>query len=113
MVDDQIYRVIRHTLDKTYAILSVLFVIANVNLYALAVVPVIGYVILTLFRIMIPAYRECQRIIQVSSSPIINHVSETNSGNSTIRAFGNKNQFLDKNYELFDKKYLAMEVMWG
>ena len=112
-VDNEIFRGIRLSFDMLYNILSVLFVIATVNVYALAVVPVMGYVILRLYRILIPAFRESQRIIQVSSSPIINHVSETYSGNSTIRAFGNKNQFLDKNYELFDQKYLAMEIMWG
>ena len=89
IVDDQVYSVIRQTFDKTYDILSVLFIIASVNVYALVVVPVLAYVIYKLFKIMIPAFRECQRIIQVSSSPVINHITETNSGNSTIRAFGN------------------------
>jgi len=112
-LDADVFRLFRHIMDKTYAIMSVLFVIANVNLYVLAVVPVVGYVILRLYRIMIPSYKECRRISQVNSSPIISHISETNSGNSTIRAFGNKNQFLDKSYELFDKRYLVLEILMG
>jgi hypothetical protein len=51
--------------------------------------------------------------MHVCESPIINLVTETSSGCSTIRAFGNKDQFIYKNYELLDKKFLSIELMVG
>lgn len=87
-VDDDLPRVTREIFAKFYDNLAILVVIANCNIYAIAAAPLICLMISHFYKVMIPAYRECQRIIQVCASPVITHASETNLGTSTIRAFG-------------------------
>jgi len=58
-MDDELGDVAKQFLEKIYDVLSVMVIIASVNMYAMAVVPIIFYVIFKLFRFMIPSYREC------------------------------------------------------
>ena len=70
-----------------YYVFSVLIVISITNYYIICVLPVMVALMICLFRYSIPAYRECTRIESVSKSPMLNLLTETYSGRSTIRAF--------------------------
>jgi hypothetical protein len=50
---------IRRIFLVLFEILAVIFIIAHSNIYTLAIVPVIFGLCTWLFKIMIPAFREC------------------------------------------------------
>lgn len=72
---------------------SVIIVIGFANWYILLSLPVIFGLMIATFLYALPSYKECQRIEAVTKSPILNHINETTSGSSTIRAFGNSKAF--------------------
>ena len=47
-------------------------------------------------------YREVSRLESITSSPVITYLSETVTGASTIRAFGQEASFERKNHQLLD-----------
>jgi ATP-binding cassette subfamily C (CFTR/MRP) protein 1 len=71
-----------------YQVLAILIVICTTNWYILAVFPPIIYIGYILFSYTITSYRECTRIESITKSPLLNLLSESLSGSSTIRAFG-------------------------
>ena len=113
VLDNQIPLSFWWVFSQIYGAMSVLLVIGYANWYILISLPFIFALSIWLFFISVSAYRECSRVVRVCDSPIINLVSETSSGCSTIRAFGNKEQFIYKNYELVDKRLLAVEIKIG
>lgn len=48
------------------------------------------------------AYREVSRLENVTCSPVINHLGETLTGASTIRAFEKEEQFIAHNFNLLN-----------
>jgi len=55
-----------------------------------------GYILRSyvLFKRSIAATKEVVRVESVSKSPILNFLSESIAGSSTVRAYGNKDIFL-------------------
>lgn len=51
---------------------------------------------LHVFLKFIPGYKECQRIEAITKTPLVNQMVETNSGSSSIKAFGTKKVFEDR-----------------
>ena len=94
VLDNEISMSFGEVFTEINGVLSVLLVIGYANWYILISLPFIFALSIWLFSISVSAYRECSRIVRVCDSPIINLISETSSGCSTIRAFGNKEQFI-------------------
>lgn len=90
-----------------YQVLAILIVICTTNWYIIAVFPPIVFVSYILFSYTVTAYREGTRIESVTKSPLLNLLSESLSGSSTIRAFGKQGDFIRNNNEFLNKNILA------
>lgn len=73
-----------------YPLLSVLVISIYVVPWVSIVFPVICAIILYYFKVSIQATKEVARVESVSKSPILNFLSETIAGTSTLRAYGTK-----------------------
>jgi len=76
-----------------YPLLSVLAMSIWVVPWVSIVFPIIFVVVMYFFNRSIAATKEVVRIESVSKSPILNFLSESISGSSTVRAYGNKDIF--------------------
>lgn len=56
--------------------------------------PVIFLIIYILFRLSEPGNKEVNRVESLTKSPLLSYLTESISGNSTIRAFKRKDDFL-------------------
>ncbi|GAB4862031.1 ATP-binding cassette sub- C member 9 [Ancistrocladus abbreviatus] len=52
----------------------------------------------------IPTARELARLAEIQRAPILHHFAESLSGAATIRAFGQKNRFINTNLDLVDNQ---------
>lgn len=77
-----------------YPLLSVLVISIDVVPWVSVVFPVIVVLVLYFFKQSIAATKEVSRIESVSKSPILSFLSETIAGTSTLRAYGNRANFL-------------------
>ena len=78
---------IKHSLACFYRIASVIIVIAMAKWEMLIIVPFMFAYLMYIFKFTIGSYREMHRLMSVMRSPILTHLGESISGNSTIRAF--------------------------
>lgn len=56
-------------------------------------------------------YRELQRLESLTKGPVVSHLTETLSGLSTLRAFGQQRRFLATMYEHIDDHTAAVLVL--
>ena len=77
-----------------YPLLSVLAISIWVVPWVSIVFPVIFVTVMYFFKRSIAATKEVVRVESVSKSPILNFLSESIAGSSTVRAYGNKDMFL-------------------
>ena len=77
-----------------YQLIAILIVIASANWYILAVFPPVIFIGYILFSYTITSYREYTRIESITKSPLLNLLSESLNGSSTIRAFGKEKDFI-------------------
>jgi ATP-binding cassette subfamily C (CFTR/MRP) protein 2 len=77
-----------------YPLLSVLAISVWVVPWVSIVFPIIFLIVWYFFRRSIAATKEVARVESVSKSPILNFLSESIAGSSTLRAYGNKDMFL-------------------
>ena len=90
-----------------YQVLAILIVVCTTNWYIIAIFPPIIFVCYILFGYTVTAYRECTRIESITKSPLLNLLSESLNGSSTIRAYGKQDGFISQNYELLNKNILS------
>jgi ABC-type bacteriocin/lantibiotic exporter with double-glycine peptidase domain len=90
-----------------YQVLAILIVICRTNWYILGTFPPIVLSGWILFTYTIKAYRESTRIESITKSPLLNLLSESLNGSSTIRAFGKESNFISTNNEFLNKNILA------
>ena len=90
-----------------YQLIGVLIVISVTNWYIALALPVAGFIMLCLFKYAISGYKECVRIESVTKSPVLNQISETTSGGSTIKAFGNEASYEKKFFVMLNNNILA------
>ena len=89
--------------DLLVSLLSVIgsFVLCGIyDTYSLLYMPVVfivGYFVTTFF---LSGSRPLTRIASISRSPILNVISETLPGNSTIRAFEDENFYKEKYFDI-------------
>jgi ATP-binding cassette subfamily C (CFTR/MRP) protein 1 len=74
-----------------WQVISVIVIIAWANWSMLIIVPFILAYLIYIFKFTIGSYREMHRLQSVMKSPILTHLGESISGNSTIRAFDSRN----------------------
>lgn len=55
-----------------------------------------------LLKYYMRTYRDLSRLESVTHSPIINHLTETLSGSTTIRNFNKSAEFVEANYKILD-----------
>lgn len=96
-----------------YQVLAILIVICTTNWYIIGTFPPIIFVSYILFSYTVTAYREGTRIESVTKSPLLNLLSESLNGSSTIRAFGKQNDFISHNNEFLNKNILAKQILMG
>lgn len=97
----------KHALGCFYRIASVIIVIAMAKWYLLIIVPFMFGYLLYIFQFTVGSYREMHRLMSVMKSPILTHLGESISGNSTIRAFNKTQQFHQRNYDDVNKLILC------
>lgn len=69
--------------------------------------PLIVLVVVYYFKKSIAATKEVSRVESVTKSPLLNFLSETLSGSSTIRAYGNKEMFIKQSLECLNLNIIA------
>ena len=92
-----------------YNLLSIFGVAAFVVPWILLIFPVILIFCLWLYKHSIAASKETARIESVTRSPLLSYLSEVINGNSTIRAFGKQNHFIEQNYAMLNKNIVATQ----
>jgi ABC-type multidrug transport system fused ATPase/permease subunit len=77
-----------------YPLLSVLAISIWVVPWVSIVFPIIFLIVMYFFKQSIAATKEVVRVESVSKSPILNFLSESIAGSSTVRAYGSKDMFM-------------------
>lgn len=90
-----------------YPLLSVLAISVWVVPWVSIVFPIIFLIVWYFFRRSIAATKEVARVESVSKSPILNFLSESIAGSSTLRAYGNKDMFLQSCLQRLNDNILA------
>ena len=70
-----------------YLTMSVAVVLCMVNIYMVTLIPILFGLAWWIFKYTIDAYRETTRIESITRSPLLNLLTESFTGASTIRAF--------------------------
>ena len=96
-----------------YQVLAILIVICTANWYIIVVFPPIVILCYILFRYTVTSYREYTRIESITKSPLLNLLSESLNGSSTIRAFGKQNDFIEQNSEFLNRNILSNQILMG
>lgn len=78
----------------TYLTLSIVVLSIIVVPWIALLYPVIFGIIAILFNIAIAANKEVNRVESLTKSPLLSYLTESISGNSTIRAFKRKEDFI-------------------
>ena len=78
--------------------------------WIILIYPFIFYLMYKIFIFSLTGLRETSRVVAVTKSPIVSHLSETLAGTSTIRAFKKQKEFQNKFNDLLNKNILA--CMW-
>ena len=93
-IDNTLPGTLRSWIFTATGVLTTVFIIIyGFPLFAAVVVP-LGLLYYFIQRFYIPTTRQLKRIESVTRSPIYNHFSETLTGSSTIRAFGDQDRFI-------------------
>lgn len=79
----------------------------------LIIVPFVLIYLIYLFKFTIGSYREMHRLQSVMKSPILTHLSESYAGNSTIRAYKEREQFHERNYKDINELLLCYQLTTG
>ena len=74
------------------------------SIFALILVPFILIACYAIMKYYMNTYQEVSRLQSVTCTPVINHLSETWDGVSSIRAFQKENVFMKKFYSLLDNQ---------
>jgi ABC-type multidrug transport system fused ATPase/permease subunit len=90
-----------------YPLLSVLAISVWVVPWVSIVFPLIFLIVLYFFKRSIAATKEVARVESVSKSPILNFLSESIAGSSTLRAYGNKDMFFQSSLQRLNDNILA------
>lgn len=85
------------TLAMGFQLLGIIFVLSKVTPLVLIVLFPLSLIYYNLQLYFIASSRELTRLESVTRSPVINHVSETISGTSVIRAFQYQGKFQVEN----------------
>ena len=78
-----------------YTLISIVAMSIYIVPWVSLIFPLIVLVVLYYFKRSIAATKEVSRVESVTKSPMLNFLSETLSGASTIRAYGNKEMFIE------------------
>jgi len=87
---------------NVYILISIFVIAAIVVDWVAVIFPLIAAFVFYLFRHVIGATKEVERIKNVTKSPLLSFLSETIAGSSTIRAFGRKQDFIEQNNKLLN-----------
>ncbi|KAL5019777.1 hypothetical protein ScPMuIL_002669 [Solemya velum] len=105
-IDNNLPITIRMWLNSFFATLSTLIVISYSTPIFLAVVIPIGALYYLIQKFYIPTSRQLKRMESTTRSPIYSHFSETISGASTIRAYGQQDRFIQESLERVDRNII-------
>jgi len=94
-------------------LVMIIYTILNAAPQVLIVVPVLLTYCVYIYKFTIGSMKEIHRVLRITNSPINNHYSETQNGNSTIRAFGSKKFSIKKDHENNNKNLLAQQVSFA
>lgn len=100
-------------ISQVFFLIAIIVVVALASWWVLLTIPVIGGAMSYIFLYSIPSYKESERIVSVTKSPMLNCLSETTTGSSTIRAFGQEANFQKKFISLINNNILAYQYNIG
>jgi ATP-binding cassette subfamily C (CFTR/MRP) protein 1 len=90
----------------------------SIIILSIVVVPWIAFLypfifgfIFYLFRLSVAANKEVNRVESLTKSPLLSFMNESVAGNSTIRAFKRKEEFITQNYKFLNNNVNA--AMWS
>lgn len=93
--------------------LGAIIICSLVEVYCLVFLPVLFILGWFVSRYYINCSRELSRLDGTTRSPVINLISETLPGTTTLRAFNFQNIFLNKFYDRIDNNYRIRLIMIG
>lgn len=97
---------IKTLVECLLSMFSTIFIISTTTpFFLLALVPVLVFYIMVQ-RYFVPSNRQLKRLQSASKSPIYSHFSETQSGVSTIRAYGAQKAFVVQMEGNIDEYYV-------
>ncbi|KAJ3197071.1 hypothetical protein HK101_006256 [Irineochytrium annulatum] len=112
-VDSDVMRSISFFLDRVCAAIGIFVVISSVVPVFIIAIPPIVLIYRSVARLYLNASRELKRLEAVSRSPVYSQFSETLTGASTIRAYGQSKRFITQNQEKLDKNHRAFYLLWA
>ena len=92
---------------------SIFGILLAADWVVIALIPVVLVISSMLFRYIMPAMLNTERVNSIVRSPVLNNLNECISGCSTIRAFTTQARFIDYQRELQHKEILCNEVLEG
>ena len=113
VIDEKVSETMSEVLFNFYESSAFLVVMLVLSYYFIFLIPLLFYICFKIFSYAVSAYRECNRVSSVTRSPVLNYISETFNGVSTIRAFRKEDDFFRQHLENIDKNILATQFEIG
>ena len=110
-VDKTIPLVFDQFLGCLFSVISTLFIISIAFPFFLVILVVISIYYVYEGCYYVKSSREIKRLDSISRSPIYANFGETLDGTSVIRAYQAQQQFIQKNYDLFDRNQRAYFII--
>lgn len=102
VIDNVLPMSMRFWIMMFFNVVAVLVVISYSTPWFLTVIPPVGVLYYLIQKIYVATSRQLKRIESVTRSPIYTHFSETITGQSTIRAYGEEQRFTNESESRVD-----------
>ena len=111
MIDKKLATTFQRLVQFVLMCLSAIVVNVVISPWSLLVATLIVAIFYCLQRIFRTSARELQRLESLTKAPVVSHLTETLSGLSTLRAFGQQKHFAQTMTELIDSHTSAVLVL--
>ncbi|CAM6094180.1 unnamed protein product [Calypogeia fissa] len=102
-LDDNLPRLFGMFLISAIQLLCIIAIMCQITWKLLFLFVPVSIACVAMQRYYIKTARELKRLMEVLRAPILHHYGESITGAATIRGFGQKQRFLEKQLQLYDK----------
>eukprot|EP00743_Colponemidia_sp_Colp-15_P007019 GILK01007575.1.p1 GENE.GILK01007575.1~~GILK01007575.1.p1 ORF type:complete len:1529 (-),score=302.56 GILK01007575.1:186-4727(-) len=96
-IDDRLPACLNTFLSTSFSVMGTVMVIVSVTPWFLLVIAPLSWVYLFTQRYYVRTSRELQRLDSMARAPILSNFTETLTGTSTVRAYGDQDRFVSLN----------------